>query len=140
MDAKEWKPATVLDVFGDPLCRKILILASEAPMSAPTLADELDVTPPTVYRRTEELTDYGLVSERRRVETDGHHYRVYETSLRRVEFEIADGEYEVDVERRRDLTGTFESFWSGLEEASSDEHLGSSEQVEDSGRHTDTPS
>lgn len=112
MSDKEWNPANTLDVFGDTLCRKILILASESPISAATLADHLDVAPPTIYRRTDELSNHDFIRERDTVDKSGNHYRIFETTMEEVTFEIEDGGYTVDIKMRRDLTNEFESFWT----------------------------
>lgn len=138
MADKEWTPANVLDVFGDAVSRDILVTASTDAISAATLAKELDVSPPTVYRRIEVLTDYCLLSERRRIKKDGHNYRVFETNFRRVAFELADGEFTVEIELREDLSESFESFWSDLEQASSDVGLDFSTPVEQPGNSNES--
>ncbi|QLG27203.1 winged helix-turn-helix transcriptional regulator [Halorarum halophilum] len=115
MGDKVWNPRNLFDVFGDSLSRRILLLANDSPVSATVLVDELDVTPPTVYRRLDELGEHDLVKERRRIDERGNHYRTFETSLHRVEFEIEDGRFTVDVDLRRDLTDRFEAFWSEFE-------------------------
>ena len=117
MGDKEWNPRNLFDVFGDSLSREILLLANGSPVSATTLVDELDVTPPTVYRRLDELDEYDLVTEHRQIDDRGNHYRTFETSLSRVEFAIEDGRFTVDVGMRRDLTDRFEAFWSEFEGA-----------------------
>jgi len=49
MTDREWNTSDVFDVFGDELARRILVLASERPVSADELADLLYVSEPTVY-------------------------------------------------------------------------------------------
>lgn len=46
MGEKEWDPATVLDVFGDELARRILVLASGRPVAAHDLAGLTSPNPP----------------------------------------------------------------------------------------------
>lgn len=112
MGEKEWEPLDVLDVFADSHARSILVLASAGPLSADDLADQFDVSRPTIYRRLNALVDYGLLAPSQQIDADGNHYRVYETALRRVTFDINDGGYDIDLQLRQSLTGQFESFWT----------------------------
>lgn len=118
MGGKQWAPTNIFDVFGDELARQILILTSERPLSADALSEHLDASPPTIYRRVNTLIEYDLVTSRQRVDDDGHHYRTFETTLKRVAFEIEDGGYNIDVQMRRSLVDQFEAFWSDLEDSS----------------------
>lgn len=119
MGEKEWEPETVFDVFGDALARRILLLTSERSLSAKELTDRLDASAPTVYRRVNALGEYDLVTERIELDEEGNQHKVFETALRRIEFEIEDGGYAVDVQMRQSLVDHFESFWSDLESSSS---------------------
>ena len=112
MGDKTWTPENVLDVLGDPISRRVLVLAAESPKSATRLARELDVTPPTVYRRLDELEAHGLVREHSQIDDDGNHYRTFETVLSRVEVGIDEGTFVVDVGTERNLGDRFETFWS----------------------------
>lgn len=113
--SKEWDPESLFDVFGDELVRHILLLASEQPLSAEVLADHCEASLPTVYRRLDALEDLDLLQERMQVDDDGHHYRQFETTLKRLSFEISDGGFDVDIRIRRDLSNRFESFWDDLD-------------------------
>lgn len=115
MGEKEWDPATVFDVFGDSLARRILVLASDRPVAADDLAGQLDVSEPTIYRRVNTLLEYDLLSERQVIDGDGHHYKTYETTLKRAAFEIENGGYNIDLEIRQSLADQFDAFWSDLE-------------------------
>lgn len=114
--SKEWDPDTLLDVFGSESARGILALASVRPLPAKELADRLDVSEPTVYRRLAVLQRYDLVSEDQHIDDEGNHYKTYETNLDRIAFEIEDGEFIVDVRLQRDLVDQFEQFWGDLGE------------------------
>jgi predicted ArsR family transcriptional regulator len=118
MGEKEWAPSHVLDVFGDELARQILVLTSERPLSADELAEHLDVSPPTIYRRVNELIDHDLLKARQQLDEDGHHYKTFETALKQITFEIEDGGYNIDIQIRRSLVGKFETFWTDLEQSS----------------------
>lgn len=115
MGEKEWDPATVLDVFGDELARRILVLASDRPVAAHDLAEQLEVSEPTVYRRVNTLLEYDLVRENQEIDADGNHYKSYETALKRASFEIEAGGYNIVLELRRNLADQFDAFWSELE-------------------------
>lgn len=116
MGEKEWKPSDVFDVFGDSLARRILVLASERPVSADDLAEQLDVSRPTIYRRVNALADYDLLTEQQQLDADGNHYQTVETTLKQIVFEIEDGGYNVSLEMRQSLADQFESFWSNLDQ------------------------
>lgn len=139
MEDKTWNPATVFDLFGDTLARQVLVLASEDPISATELADQLDVSPPTVYRRTDELLDHDFLAEYRRVDESGNHYRVFETTLERVDFEIADGGYNVDIRMRQTLSDRFEAFWAEFERSSGAENIGPSDRIDRHNVNSDPP-
>lgn len=117
MGEKQWDPATVLDVFGDKLARRILVLASDRPVAAHDLAEQLDVSEPTIYRRVNSLLEYDLVRVNQEIDTDGNHYKTYETALKRASFEIESGGYNIDLELRRSLANQFDAFWSDLEQS-----------------------
>lgn len=111
----EWDPETIFDVLGSREVRRILALADVEPRSARELAERLDASQPTVYRRVNVCQEYDLLAETTRVDEEGNHYKVYETNLRRVCFEVEDGGYDVTISLRQDLVDRFGDFWGGLE-------------------------
>lgn len=115
MSEKEWSPANVLDLFGDSTARAILLLANRDPVAVSELAEALDVSTPTVYRRIGPLVDANLLEERRRIDQDGNQHKVYETILDEVTFKIRGDSYTVDTQIDQDLAEDFESIWSDLE-------------------------
>ncbi|WP_049920411.1 winged helix-turn-helix domain-containing protein [Haloferax sulfurifontis] len=114
---KEWNPQSIFDLFGDQLARHILVLTSERAFSADELSNILEVSPPTVYRRVNELAEYDLLTEQQEIDEDGHHFKTFETTLKRVVFEIDDGGYNIDIQMRQSLVDQFESFWSEFEQS-----------------------
>lgn len=112
--SKEWDPDTLFEVLGSETARGVLALASVEPRSAQELADRLDVSEPTVYRRLDALEGYDLITESVAIDDDGNHFKRYETALERVAFEIEDGEFVVDVRLARDMVDQFERFWGDL--------------------------
>lgn len=121
MGEKEWQQTDIFDVFGDDLARKILVLASERPLSAAELGAALDASRPTIYRRVNALLDYDLVREHQQIDDDGNHYKTFETTLHRITLEVEDGSYAVDVEMRQNLADQFRDLWSDLGRTSASE-------------------
>lgn len=120
MGEKEWAPSDVFDVFGDSLARQLLVLASDRPLSADDLAQQLGVSRPTIYRRVNALIDYDLLRERQQIDAKGNHYQLFETTLQRITLEIDNGGYTIDLTMRQSLADQFESFWTDLEGSSSE--------------------
>lgn len=118
MGEHEWSPANVLDVFGDSIARSTLVIANERPVAAKELADELNVSPPTVYRRINALVDANLLKEHQRIDHDGNQCKEYETVLDEVTFTVDDEGYTIDIQVRQDIVDDFESMWSDLEQTS----------------------
>lgn len=119
--AKEWAPDDVFEVLGSELAREIVVLASHEPHSAEELAERTDASLPTIYRRVEALQRYDLLEASVRIDEDGNKYRLFETTLQRVCFEVDDGGFEVDIELRRDMVDKFDALWDDLEGDDGDE-------------------
>lgn len=138
MGEKEWDPAGIFDLFGDELTRRILVLASEQPLSADELARTLDTSHPTVYRRVNALLEYDLVDEQQQIDAEGNHYKTFETTLNRIAFEIDDGGYNVDIQMRQNLVDQFGGFWSDLGDSGVGEAAGRGERNDHPNRRRDT--
>lgn len=118
--SKEWEPETVFDVLESDVARRILVSASDEPMSADELAEACDTSLPTVYRRVNVLKEYDFLTEDRELDAQGNHYKTFETTLERIAFEIdADG-FAVDIQRRSGLVDKFEEFWTDLGESTAE--------------------
>jgi predicted transcriptional regulator len=118
MGEKEWCPSNVLDLFGDSIARATLVIASEGSVSVPDIAEQLDVSDSTIYRRIDPLMEANLLKEHRRIDRHGNQHKEYETILDEVTFAIEDGSYRVDIQVNQDLGDDFESMWSDLESTS----------------------
>jgi predicted DNA-binding transcriptional regulator YafY len=116
---KEWEPATAFDLFGDPLARCILVIASQRPQSAEELAEELNVSLPTVYRRINKLLEYNFLTGQYRIDNNNNQYRVFKTTLQQISFEIGKGGYQVDIQMKGQVDSTFGEFWTDLTHANS---------------------
>lgn len=97
--SEDWDPDEVLDLLSDEYARSILAETSVEPMSAKTLRDRCDASLPTVYRRIERLKEHELIEEQTKVDPDGGHHKVYSATLSSFSIELADGEYEGEIER-----------------------------------------
>lgn len=131
--------SSLLDVVGDSTNRQILLIANGDPVTAKELAARLDITPPTVYRRTDQLVDHDLLAVSWRVDADGNHYRTFETGLRRIEIELTADRYTIELQLRRSLTDAFSGLWTDLEQPDPDWGIGSS-GTDRRRSHNDSPS
>ncbi len=93
--------ATVAGLLDDEYARAVLAATSTQPKSATEIAEECDVSVSTVYRRAQRLQEAGLVTDRDRIRSDGHHDTVYVATLAELSVRLDDGEFDVDVECRR---------------------------------------
>ena len=89
----------LLDVLSDEYARDILAATSIKPMSAQQLADECEMSEPTVYRRVERLRAHGLLEEQTRVRTSNNNYSVYTATLSEVSITLDDGAFEAALRR-----------------------------------------
>lgn len=114
----------VLDVLSDEYAREILAATSVNPMSAQQLADECEMSEPTVYRRIERLREYDLLGERTEIRDDGNHHSVYTATLSELSVELDEGTFEAVVERtdpasfpgqrETDTADRFAKMWENL--------------------------
>ena len=116
-DADEEPIEDILDTIGDRRARHVLASIAHEPRSAKEIAEELDLSLPTVYRRIEELEDYDLVEGRTEIATDGNHYRVFECAFDSTVISLDDGEYEVQIFREGNVPDRFADLWDDLSRA-----------------------
>jgi|AntRauTorcE11898_2_1112593.scaffolds.fasta_scaffold24726_2 DNA-binding transcriptional ArsR family regulator len=89
--------ATLFDLLGTPLDRRILELTDERARSAEEVAERCDASLPTVYRHLDDLVSAGLLAERTQYEDDGTHYKTYAATLSAATVRLDDGELTVTV-------------------------------------------
>lgn len=99
----------------DEYARAILIHTSRQEMSAPELSKACDASVSTIYRRIERLQQYDLLDEHLQLDKDGHHYNTYTARLERIEIELMDGKFKLEVSYREEnaadrFTDLFEGF------------------------------
>jgi len=104
----------ILDTIGDQHAREVLAAISRESQSAKELAEECDLSLPTVYRRIEMLNEYDLVTDRTLVAEDGNHYKVYESNFESTVISLEDDEYRVRIYREENLPDRFSQLWDEL--------------------------
>jgi len=104
----------ILDTIGDEHARRVLAAISREPKSAKELAEECDLSLPTIYRRVEMLDEYDLVTDRTLVAEDGNHYKVYESNFESTVISLQGEEYQVQIYREENLPDRFSKLWDEL--------------------------
>jgi len=104
----------ILDTIGDEHARSVLAAVSEEARPAKELAEECDLSLPTVYRRLELLAEYDLVTDRTLVADDGNHYKTYESNFESTVISLEDDEYRVRIYRKNNLPDRFGRLWDDL--------------------------
>lgn len=105
---------TVVSLLHDEYARGILTATSERAMTVSELSNQMDASEPTLYRRTERLSNADLLAEQTRVRSDGHHDTVYVTTLRAAHLTLEDGAFELSVERTEDAADRLRRLWRDL--------------------------
>lgn len=100
--------------LADDTSRAILTHSSETDRSAEELAESIDASITTIYRRLEHLTEQDLLREAIRIDKAGNHRRVYRAAIRRIEIELADERIHTRVEWDEDMADRFTRLWEGL--------------------------
>lgn len=104
----------ILDTIGNQHARRLLATISREPKSAKQLAEECDLSLPTVYRRIEMLDEYELITDRTLVADDGNHYKVYESNFESTVISLEEDEYRVRIYREENLPDRFSQLWDEL--------------------------
>lgn len=104
----------ILDAIGDQYARDVLAAICREPRSAKELAEELDHSLQTIYRRIDLLEEHELVSAHVRIAADGNHHQVYDSNFDSVLISVEEDEYDVRIYRRDDLPERFGDLWEEL--------------------------
>ncbi|WP_265112152.1 ArsR/SmtB family transcription factor [Halosolutus halophilus] len=104
----------ILDMIGDEHARTVLASISREPCSAKELAERLDLSQPTIYRRLELLEDYDLIKHRTLVADDGNHYKEFQSNFNSTVISLEDDEYDVRIFREENLPDRFTQLWDEL--------------------------
>jgi len=102
-----------LRLLSDDHARRVLDELDEEPLSARELAERLESSRATVYRRLNSLESAGLVRSSIDVRAGGHHRRRYRIAVDRVRLGFGDGGVTVEagdrLDRDRDVVPTLHS-------------------------------
>lgn len=104
----------VLNTIGDEHARTVLAAISRRPRPAKDLAEECDLSLPTIYRRLELLQEHDLVRESTAVAEDGNHYSVYECNFDSTVIRLEDDGYQVQIYRTENVPDRFSKLWDEL--------------------------
>jgi predicted transcriptional regulator len=86
-------------VFEDDTARTILAETSSQPMTVNELADHLEASKPTIYRRIEQLEEHDLLTASIRPATEGPQETVYRATFDRLVIDLEEGTYSYRLER-----------------------------------------
>ncbi|RQG92381.1 winged helix-turn-helix domain-containing protein [Natrarchaeobius chitinivorans] len=104
----------ILNTIGDEHARTVLASVSRKSGSAKELADRLDLSQPTIYRRLDVLQEHDLIKERTLVADDGNHYKEYRCNFDSTVISLEDDEYDVRIFRKENLPDRFTQLWDEL--------------------------
>lgn len=103
-----------MDTIGDRYARNVLAQICDRAYSAQEIAQHLDYSKNTVYRRINTLKEHGLVETQTKIVEDGNHYQVHEAAFDSVVVSVVDEEYDVEIYRGDELPDQFASLWDDL--------------------------
>ncbi|WP_232688649.1 ArsR/SmtB family transcription factor [Halobacterium zhouii] len=90
----------ILNLVTQDSARSILAAASDRPCTAEELAEQCDISLPTVYRHVTELQERGLLDEKLRIDESGDHVREFETTLESISFTFTDQGADAEIRFR----------------------------------------
>ena len=100
----------VAAIIEDDVTRVILAETSVEPMSVSELAERVDASKPTIYRRLQTLEELDVIEGRTQLDEAGDHYDVYAATFSRLTVELHDGEYDFQIERTEPMADRFTRF------------------------------
>lgn len=107
----------VLNAIGDPYARDVLATIGDGSRTAGEIADDLEHSLNTVYRRLDLLVAHGLVEKSMDIAEDGNHSRRFETTFDSVVISVEDDAYDVEIYRREDVPDRFASLLDDISRA-----------------------
>lgn len=105
---------TVLEVLADEYARDILTRTEQEPMSAKELTEVCDASETTIYRRIDQLRSLGFLTETLQIDQQGHHRKLYKTTLEGLAVEVSEGTVSVHVQTEEDVADRFGRLWNDL--------------------------
>jgi predicted ArsR family transcriptional regulator len=107
--------AEVLRTLGNKYSAEILD-ATDEPMSAQNLSEELSIPIATCYRRIDELTEHDLLDLHDNVLSDDRRrIKVYRRNVEKVDIDFS-GEFDVSIEEHSQVRNKLDEAWRTLSE------------------------
>lgn len=110
-------PVDLFALLDDEYARSILAATSQTSMTATELSEQCEMSLSTIYRRTEQLEQCGLLTTELEVDPDGNHTTIYSAALQRLTVELDDGAYDVNIKTQsmtQEFADAFTDLWEGL--------------------------
>ena len=105
----------VLALLEDEYARAILAELTTEPMSVSELCTACEISDATAYRRLERLQAADLVTDQQVVDSDGHHFKRYITTVEDVTVTFDNGTYDVTITHlSTDPSDRFTDLFEGL--------------------------
>ena len=105
----------ILQTLGNKYSAEILD-ATDEPVSAQELSDELGIPIATCYRRIDELTEHNLLELHDNILSDDRRrIKVYRRNVDSVRIDFGE-ELNVNIEERQEVTNTLDEAWRTLSE------------------------
>lgn len=89
----------LLDLFGDQYTRRVFEAIADDPRSGRDVAEAVDMSRATAYRRLNALQDAGLVTTEMVLCENGSHWERYESTVTELSVTVDDGRIEAAVDR-----------------------------------------
>ncbi|MFT4920942.1 MAG: DNA-binding transcriptional ArsR family regulator [Haloarculaceae archaeon] len=90
-------PEEVVTVLSDGYARRILKALGEQPLCARAIAERLNASRTTVYRRLDSLESTGVVESETAVHPEGHHRKEFRVAIEGVQFSFGSEGVTVEV-------------------------------------------
>lgn len=101
---------TLAEFLADDVARAVLAETSVEPMTVNELAERVDASKPTIYRRVQRLEDHGLLEATVEPDVDGHHEKAFAASFDRLTVDLDDGSYAYDLRRTEPMADRLTRF------------------------------
>jgi DNA-binding transcriptional ArsR family regulator len=111
MGDEEQTGGDILDALGDAEARRILAAINLEALSAKEIAERLDLSLPTVYRRLDMLESCDLVAARTLVAENGNHYKVFECNFESTVITLDGQEFKAQVHHEEGIPERFSTLW-----------------------------
>ena len=107
-------PLAVFALLDDEYARGILRATHSKAMSARQLANDLDASRPTIYRRINQLQTVNLLTETMEMDADGNHGNVYRSCLDRIVIEPGEDGLSVTLARDEHPADRLTDMWEDV--------------------------